>query len=305
MRVYAWLSAAVVLAGCGADQERQEDVVLPDEAFEITAKFGIADGVAMEFIWINPGSFMLGAPSSEKGRNDDESQRMVTISRGFYLGMYEVTQEQWEAVMGAKPWYSKLPGKRSRVQDKPDYPAVYISWEDVQVFIQQLNAAAGTKIYRLPTEAEWEYACRAGTKTPWSYGNDKSHLGDYAWIKGNSLDMGEKYAHAVGMKQPNPWGGYDMHGNVSEWVQDWYDSYPYRRFKLTDPQGPSSGRYRVHRGGDFFYSAENTRSANRGGRVPSNRDFSIGARILRTGPKMTNATATPSATWGQVKQERR
>jgi len=130
-------------------------------------------GATMAFVWIEPGTFTMGSPSSEPGRWDDEGpQHEVTISRGFYLGKFEVTQGQWQAVMGTRPWAGE-----SYVRENPNHPAVYISWNDVQAFIQKWNEAAEDSLYRLPTEAEWEYACRAGSVTRWSFGDDESQLG--------------------------------------------------------------------------------------------------------------------------------
>ena len=178
-------------------------------------------GAKMEFVYIPAGMFMMGSPENEEGRLSDEGpQREVTISRGFYLGKYVVTQGQWEAVMGARPWRGK-----DNVKEHPDHPAVFVSWGNARAFIRKLNAQANRALYRLPTEAEWEYACRAGTTTSWSFGDDESKLGDYAWYEVNAWDAGFEYAQPVGTKKPNPWGLYDMHGNVREWVQDLYGSY--------------------------------------------------------------------------------
>ena len=233
-------------------------------------------GATMEMVLIEPGSFRMGSSASEVGHNSDESPlRTVTISKGFYLGKYEVTQAQWESVIGTSPWFGQ-----SYVQSNLAHPAVYISWEDAQEFIHQLNVAAGDSLYRLPTEAEWEYACRAGTNTPWSFGDDESQLGEYAWYKGNTSNVNEVYAHAVGTKLPNPWGLHDMHGNVYEWVQDWYGNYS--SDVQVDPTGPASGSYRVSRGGGFINGARYTRSPFRFSSTPSYRSGYIGVRLLRT-----------------------
>lgn len=214
----------------------------------------------MEFVWIEPGTFLMGSPSSEPARFDDENQHSVTITEGFYLGKYEITQGQWEAVMGTKPWRGQ-----SSVRDNPAHPVVYISWTDVQAFIRRLNEASGRTIYRLPSEAEWEYAARAGTITRWSFGDNESQLGKYAWYRDNAWDVGLKWGQPVGTKLPNPWGLYDMHGNVWEWVQDWY----------------WSGTSRVYRGGNFGNFAHSLRSAQRAKFSPSVRTSGIGARLLR------------------------
>ena len=214
--------------------------------------FSLPGGAEMEVVWIEPGVFQMGAPESEINEtiewcvNDLGAPRSncvdvfgghgplheVEISTGFYLGKYEITQGQWEAVMGTTPWAG-----RDEVRANSSHPAVYISWEDVQAFISRLNAAAGDSLYRLPTEAEWEYACRAGTRTRWSFGDDASQLTDYAWYEGNASNVGEFYAHTVGTKLPNAWGLYDMHGNVAEWVQDWYWPGYYDFSPRVDPRG--------------------------------------------------------------------
>jgi formylglycine-generating enzyme required for sulfatase activity len=213
-------------------------------------------GASMDFVKVEAGTFTMGSPSSEVGRRSHEGpQHEVTISNGFYLGKYEVTQGQWEAVMGTSPWSGQ-----NYVQSNVDNPAVYVSWNDAQAFVQKLNVAAGDSLYRLPSEGEWEYACRAGTTTRWSFGEDESKLKDYAWYTDNAWDVGEEYAHKVGTKLSNGWGLYDMHGNVYEWCVDRYGSYS--SSSQTDPQGSSSGSERVVRGGGFD-SAWFVRSAYR------------------------------------------
>ena len=150
----------------------------------------------IEFVWIEPGTFIMGSPESGAQRGPNEGpQHQVTISQGFWLGKYEVTQGQWEAVMGTRPWAGE-----EDVRSNANHSAVYISWEEVQQLIQKLNQAEGEGVYRLPTEAEWEYACWAGTTTRWSFGDDEKKLGDYAWYKENAWGIGERYAHAVGQK---------------------------------------------------------------------------------------------------------
>ena len=234
-------------------------------------------GAEMAFAWIELGVFQMGSPSSEEGRREDEGPvHEVEISEGFWLGKYEVTQEQWEAVMGTTPWSGK-----DYVVSDPSHPAVYISWHNVQAFIHLLNEAAGDSLYRLPSEAEWEYACRAGSTTRWSFGDDESQLTRYAWYHDNAWNVGEEYAHVVGQKKPNAWGLYDMHGNVWEWVQDWYDSDYYNSSPRIDPPGPSSGSRRVGRGGDFIGYAQAARSAFRGNVSPDGRSNLIGVRLLR------------------------
>ena len=224
----------------------------------------------MEFVWIEPGRFQMG---SDTGRKDEGPAHEVEISRGFWLGKYEVTQDQWKSVMDDEPWSG-----RARVESNPSHPAVIISWDEVQEFIGRLNAEAGEELYRLPTEAEWEYACRAGTQTRWSFGDDESLLTEHAWYHGNNYPT--EGAKAVGGKLPNPWGLYDMHGNVWEWVQDWYDEEYYDRRERDDPQGPTSGLGRVIRGGHFGH-IDGVQSAYRHFHSPDSRSYTIGVRLLR------------------------
>ena len=227
-------------------------------------------GESMEFVWIEPGAFQMG---SNTGRKDESPVHEVEISRGFWLGKYEITQGQWKSVMDTEPWAG-----RDRVEANPSHPAVIISWDEVQEFISRLNAEAGEELYRLPTEAEWEYACRAETQTRWSFGDDESQLTNYAWYHGNNYPT--KGAKEVGRKDPNPWGLYDMHGNVWEWVQDWYDEEYYSRSVRNDPQGPISGLGRVIRGGHFGH-IDGVRSAYRHFHAPDSRSYTIGVRLLR------------------------
>ena len=234
-------------------------------------------GAEMAFVWIEPGVFQMGSPESEEGRRDNEDLHEVEISTGFYLGKYEITQGQWEAVMGTTPWSG-----RDYVQENPSHPAVYISQNAVQEFVGLLNAASGDSLYRLPSEAEWEYACRAGTQTRWSFGDDASQLTDYAWYKNNAWDVGEQYAHAVGTKLPNPWRLYDMHGNVAEWVQDWYDPDYYKSSPRVDPPGPDIGSSRVIRSGGFNNNAGRMRSAYRSSGSPVG-GWALGVRLVMIG----------------------
>jgi formylglycine-generating enzyme required for sulfatase activity len=228
-------------------------------------------------VHIDPGSFTMGSPTSEPLRDANEGpQHQVTISKGFYLGRYEVTQGQWESVMKTRPWSGQ-----AHVTENPDYPAVYLSWADADEFIQKLNAAEGAAVYRLPTEAEWEFACRAGSgaNNRWSFGDQESQLRNYAWYDADATNAGEDYAHKVGTKQANPWGLYDMHGNIWEWTQDWFSDYTVS--SQTDPKGPASGTQRVLRGGSFNIGPQFVRSARRGLFNPTFRTSYLGLRLLR------------------------
>ena len=267
----------VLFCACSDDSNSPTESDIDNQSRTIISEvFEFKDGVTAEFVWIEPGKFMMGSPESEEDRWDDEGpQHQVTISQGFWIGKYELTQGQWESVMGTTPWSGG-----DNVQATPNHPAVYVSWDDVQSLIEELNQAAGSAVYRLPTEAEWEYACRAGTTTRWSFGDRKSRLKEYAWYWDNAWDIGEQYAHAVGTKLPNPGGVYDMHGNVWEWCQDWYGDYS--SSAQTDPTGPSSGDGRVTRGGGADRDAVHSRSANRHFYSLDSRNGRVGVRLLRT-----------------------
>jgi formylglycine-generating enzyme required for sulfatase activity len=227
----------------------------------------LGKGVLMKLVLIRPGNFMMGSPDLEKERMANEGpQHEVTISNPFYLGVTEVTQTQYQAVMGANP--SQFKG--------PTNPVERVSWHEAVEFCRRLSEKAG-KIFRLPTEAEWEYACRAGTKTRYSFGDSESVLGDYAWSGSNS---GGK-THPVGQKKPNPWGLYDMNGNVWEWCADWSGSYSSK--SSTDPKGADSGWARVTRGGACDGNeAGGFRCAYRGRGDPAGRYGSRGFRCART-----------------------
>jgi formylglycine-generating enzyme required for sulfatase activity len=220
----------------------------------------------MQFALIPAGEFQMG---SANGSDDERPVHTVRISKPFYLGSHEVTQGQWETVMGNNP---------SRFKGDANRPVETVSWEEVQKFIDKLNTREGGTKYRLPTEAEWEYAARAGWTTAYSFGDDSSQLGKYAWFGDNAGNT----THPVGTLQPNAWGLYDMHGNVWEWVQDGYDKYV--AGPVTDPQGPAAGSYRVIRGGSWLYVARNCRSAYRYHNAPGFRNDSLGFRLLRTDP---------------------
>ena len=170
--------------------------------------------------------------------------------------------------------------------DAPDSPAVFISWDDAQLFITALNDHTG-ETFRMPTEAEWEYACRAGATTEYYFGDSASNLGDYAWYGIELTDAEELYAHIVGQKLPNAWGLYDMIGNAKEWCQDWYDASYYSSSTTRDPAGPLEGDRRVIRGADISWSADYCRSASRGSHEPDwvgDYDFAAGFRVVRVLP---------------------
>ncbi|MDR0895222.1 MAG: SUMF1/EgtB/PvdO family nonheme iron enzyme [Prevotellaceae bacterium] len=228
-----------------------------------------------KMVFVQGGTFTMGSSKWELKRGSDEVQHQVTLS-SFYIGKYEVTQGQWKAVMGDNPSYFKK---------GDDYPVEYVSWNDIQTFLQKLNAATG-KRYRLPTEAEWEYACRAGSTTPFNTGNNlttsqANYDGNYPY-NGNAEGTYLERTQPVGSYSPNAWGLYDMHGNVWEWCSDWYGSYS--TSAQTNPTGPSSGSFRVLRGGSWLNDAEYCRSANRSAVDPGDRNYIIGFRVVASAP---------------------
>ncbi len=221
------------------------------------------NSLGMGFVLIPAGEFMMG---SDHGDYDEKPVHKVRISQPFYLGKYEVTQGQWQAVMGSNP---------SRFTGDPNLPVEQVSWEEVQTFARKLNAREGVAVYRLPTEAEWEYAARARATTAYGFGNHASKLGGYAWYGDNAGGR----THPVGGGKPNTWGLYDIHGNVWEWVQDWYG--PYEVDAAIDPPGSSTGSYRVYRGGGWGTFAGNCRSSDRNFDTPDTRLAGLGFRLLR------------------------
>jgi len=226
-------------------------------------------------VFIPPGTCRMGSPTNEVDRLDEEGpQTAVTISRGFWMGKYEVTQGEYRAVIGSNP---------SQFTGDPNRPAEKVSWEDATSYCAKLTAqerAAGriapNAAYRLPTEAEWQYGCRAWTSTRFSYGDDPGYtnLTKHAWY----LDNSGGATHPVGEKLPNPWGLYDMHGNVLEWCQDW--SGRYAGGTAIDPQGPPTGTYRVLSHGSWNHEDWDCRSASRGSDVPDDRRSIIGFRVV-------------------------
>jgi formylglycine-generating enzyme required for sulfatase activity len=232
----------------------------------------ITNSIGMKLVLIPKGTFMMGSPESEEGRQKDETQHEVTISKDYYLGVTEVTQGQYEKVMGTNPSYFLIGRIRG---SSSNHPIEQVSWEDAVEFCKKLSDLPEEKkagrMYRLPTEAEWEYACRAGSKTAYSFGESSKSLGDYAWFDVNSQ------THPVGEKKTNAWGLCDMYGNVWEWCSDWYGEYP--KGAVSDPRGPKEGSRRVVRGGGWCYEAADCRSAYRYGLDPSRHSYFFGFRV--------------------------
>jgi formylglycine-generating enzyme required for sulfatase activity len=274
-----WLAAAALAAMLAA-------AVQPGQAQQpavTAAPATVTNSIGMRFVRIPAGSFMMGAVEQDRqGGPHEKPRHRVAISKPFYLAQFELTLAQWEAVMGRSPYvgprsnsYYDLPGMAARI-NRPDHPAT-ISWNESQEFIRLLNQKEGHQRYRLPTEAEWEYAARAGTTTVYSFGDDTGQLGRHAWF-GESFATGG--THPVGQKPANPWGLHDIHGNVWEWVQDWYAPDAYARGEATDPAGPASGTRRVVRGGSWHSTGDGWRSSARRDYVPDYRGISIGLRLV-------------------------
>ncbi len=223
----------------------------------------LATSIGMKLVLIPAGQFQMGSPESDLEAYDYEKpQHTVRITKPFYLGVTEVTQAQYERVMETNP--STFKGA--------DLPVETVSWEDAVEFCRKLSAKEG-RTYRLPTEAEWEYACRAGSQTKWCFGNNASEVGEYAWY----LDNADMKTHPVGLKKANAWGLYDMHGNVWEWCSDWRGQYP--STAVADPTGATAGSYRVDRGGSWIIGARYCRSAYRYDDAPGNRNGDLGFRV--------------------------
>ncbi len=255
----------------------------------------VINSIGMELIEIPAGKFTMGHPVGEKSHASDEEQVAVTLTKPFWLGKTEVTQSQWKKVMGTEPWVN-----HSNVQIGEDNAASYVDWNDATAFCEKLTdleRKAGklkaNEEYRLPTEAQWEYACRAGTTTAFSFG-DGSKLNSHAWWGGLDLEASlkgeikagpgnaarEQYAHKVGMKKPNTWGLHDMHGNVLEWCSDWYGDV---LSGGVDPAGLEEGLYRVNRGGSWWGIPGFCRSADRNDSIPSDRDYiGLGFRVAHS-----------------------
>ena len=220
----------------------------------------LTNSIDMKLVLIPKGTFMMGSPPDEKGSEDNERRHEVTISRDYHLGMHEVTQAQYKKIMGKNPSHfqgdavaERHPETNRVVKevDSANHPVEQVSWSDAVEFCQRLSELPEEKkagrVYRLPTEAEWEYACRAGSQTAYGFGGDRRILGDYGWHKSKS--NANSTTHAVGLKKANAWGLYDMHGNVNEWCSDVYGDYP--NGSVTDPSGPEDGSDCVCRGGSW------------------------------------------------------
>ena len=248
----------------------KEQIAYAEKAkIPVWQELDLGGGVKMRMVLIAPGEFMMGSPDTEKDRwgKEEGPVHRVRITKPFYAGIYDVTQEQYKATMGDNP--SKFTGDNN--------PVEMVSWNDATDFCKKATQKAGLEV-RLPTEAEWEYACRAGTTTRFSYGDDTNYdeLANYAWYSKNS----DNKTHPVGEKLPNPWGLYDMHGNVWQWCQDWYGEKYYAESPNEDPKGPQIGAFRVLRGGSWSFYPLACRSASRLRHAPTTASYHHGFRVV-------------------------
>ena len=247
----------------------------------------IENSIGRKFAPIPEGTFLMG-PADPKAPDGEKPRHRVRISEPFHVGVYEVTQGEWTAVMGTTPWKGEI-----LVEEESRNPATYVSWDGATEFCARLTdreRKAGLlkegEAYRLPTEAEWEYACSAGSATQFHFGDPEESLGEYAWYGDNALDEDEKYAHVVGRKRANAWGLFDTHGNVYEWCSDRYGKDYYGESPKVDPQGPPEGACRVFRGGAWLSLWAFCRSADRCWDIPSLRSSAVGFRVVRdAGPR--------------------
>ncbi len=270
-----------------AEAKRRQKQTAAALGVPVEKTLDLGDGVTMKLVLIPAGQFVMGSGESAEevarklGGNDEwyedeHPQRRVTLTEPFYMGVCEVTQAQYEQVLGKAPSRGEWMAKSGA-----EHAASDISWDDATAFCKKLSGRTGLDV-QLPTEAQWEYACRAGSTTRYCYGDDAGKLGAYAWYDDNACDVGDRYAHTVGRKKPNAFGLHDMHGNVWEWCGDWsQDSY--RGLAREDPKGPRSGTSRVLRGGSWLGRRGGCRSANRSRIIPDYRSSDFGFRVVVLG----------------------
>ena len=283
-------------SGCGSSLPDLSSVKKQMSAEQLEVAEPVANSVGISLIPIPAGEFLMGTAESKvvdgkkktkkkeapPGSEGEHPQHKVLITKPFFIGMCEVTQTQYEKVMGETPWKGQ-----PLTTEGENVAASYISWDNAVEFCGKLSKLENA-VYRLPTEAEWEYACRSGTATTYTFGDDVFLLDQHAWFDQNAYQQSEQYAHAAGQKLPNAWSLYDMHGNVCEWCSDFHGSYADRIKQsendvVTDPQGPGKGRQHAWRGGGFADNAVNLRSASRNsyGRVGYRPEFVAGFRVIK------------------------
>ena len=268
-----WLWTLIPKWPFDAEEARRRQIEASEHLrLPIEKAVDLGDGVVMELVLVPAGRFEMGSPANEADSGEGPVHR-VRITRAFYMGKYEVTQEVWEKVMGTNP--SEFKGAKNPVEN--------VSWNDCQEFLKKLNALGKDRgEFRLPTEAQWEYACRAGTKTRFCSGDADGPLADYAWCSPNSGGT----THPVREKKANAWGLFDCHGNVWEWCADWYEDDYYGKSPRDDPTGPTAGSARVLRGGAWLVTPGYCRSANRDVYHRTYRSSDVGCRVVavRAGP---------------------
>jgi formylglycine-generating enzyme required for sulfatase activity len=297
-RAFIFIAVMILIAGCNTAQKAGKlpsVVISHDNSDALVQRLAgdlpgseppakhFSSALGMDFVYIPKGTFIMGSPYGELKRRGDEFQHQVTFTKGYYIQTTEVTQGQWVQIMGENPSYFDDCGERCPVEN--------VTWNQVQHFIRKLNNLVGADVYRLPTESEWEYACRAGTKTPFAFGNcmttDQANFSgmkmyggcpEINWERGKTVP--------VASLQANPFGLYDMHGNVWEWCQDWHGTYPLQ--PVEDPAGPIAGQKRVYRGGGQNDPANLCRSAMRGSYPPGRKSGSLGFRLVIDSDAVSN-----------------
>lgn len=309
VRRAGWVAAVVLFSGVGAWAQEggaaAEDAGAAAAAAEPTTAGALptlTNSLGMTFVECPAGEFQMGSPNSDIGRYANEEPHTVRITKPFYLGVYEVTQQEYERVMGTNPsFFSAAGGGKERVMglDTGRFPVDSVSWDDAVEFCRKLSELPEEKqagrVYRLPTEAQWEYACRAGTTTPFHFGERAQSTqanfdGNYPYLTYDEVQKGTdptpfkgpnlKRTTAVGSYAPNAWGLYDMHGNLWEWCADWFSPVYYRQSPVEDPPGPEAGTQRVARGGGWYYFAAGCRAAVRYERDPGRRQNTDGFRVV-------------------------
>jgi len=292
----ALVVALVIFApGCGSSLPDVSAVKAQMTSEQLEVSDPVVNSVGITLVPVPAGDFLMGTakpkasngkkPQLPPGAEAEMPQHEVRISKPFFISICEVTQKQYEQVTGETPWKGK-----PLTSEGATVAASYVTWKEAEDFCSKLSEIENC-VYRLPTEAEWEYACRAATTSPFSFGDDQKQIGTSAWFDQNAYKDGEQYAHAVGQKLPNAWSLYDMHGNVWEWCADFHGPYAEQAKAskgkaLVDPNGPDKGRQHVWRGGGFADNAVNLRSASRNsyGRVDYRPEFMAGFRVVRELP---------------------
>jgi len=284
----ACLALTLIFSGGCSTGAQAKSSKQPKTAGPRQMTLDLGKGVTMKFVLVPAGEFMMGCkfPPAEAAKKyggkesnyaSEYPRHKVTVSEPFYMGVYEVTQSQWAAVMDSKPYDGKM---LTRIG--PDYPASWVHWNEAMEFCGKLSKKIG-KTVTLPSEAQWEYACRAGSDTEYCYGDDPSKLSDYGWWRGNMVDnkKAKTYARKGGGRKPNAWGLYDMHGNVWEWCRDWFNKDFYAKKNKVDPVNTKEGKNPSVRGGSWYNDPIHLRSAARNSWCGANyRHYNYGFRVM-------------------------